>query len=873
MNQKELLEKLNKGSTQTQLPEGDNNTINKKNTNAWDFLSSNLMKPIGVIAAETEALGKLIGSHKTYNPITTATDILSGKREYSFSKLYEQYGESAGIPKPVGTILGFVTDIAADPLNFLGVGEMTKLGKLAEKVSSLKESGEAIKKGSELFKQIEKSGYTAEQLSLAGSRIGQVQKKQRALISAFGKPIIAGEKVYDIAGKTTKAIKGVPVVSKTLESFGKILSTKTGNKELDDMVVAFDDLSSYRKEKVIETATNIQKNITKLSPEDVKLIPEVIENPEMRDVIKNKNVLNMADDLTYLFKEMKREEKKLGVLKSEIVDYFPHIKNKDKIGDTLDNFFNAKKYSQTLKSAKARKIEGTVNEINEKFGKDFFVSNPALAYATRGVASSKAVTAKEFLDEAGKKFFVNSNKAPITYIESTNPLYKGLKASPEVVNTVDKYIQGIKPEELKPMLKAFDATQNWWKSQALISPMYHTRNFVGNLWNNFLGGVFNPVAYKKAGAIQMGKNLDDIILTTKNGENYTGRSILELSKQKGVFGRGQFTGDIAEQIQDEMYGAIEAAKTIQGYNPLSQRNILFKGNKAVGSAVENNAKLAHFIQKLEDGYSVDSAAKSVKKYLFDYNDLTDTERKVFKRLAPFYTWTKKNIPLQVENLFVNPEKWALVPKVIESIESGSQDPETEKYMSDYLKENIPVKIGQDKNGNYQYFILGSWLPSAAAIDFLSKPLDNTFNMITPLAKAPLEYWSNKSTYFKNTFGESTDIEYYEKQPGQFLSVTMRKKTINLLRNIRILNDINKFLETGSKDEPENSTMVKIMNAFFGKAGTYNIEQSKKFYDMDTENKINELNQARKKASQSGNEKYVEKLTQEIESIQKERYSE
>ncbi len=873
MNQKELSEILNKSPTQTQLPEKEGGGIGKVAGNAWDFLSRNLMKPIGVIAAETEALGNLIGTHKTFNPITTATDILSGKREYSFSKLYEEYGESAGIPKPVGTIIGLATDIAADPLNFLGVGEMTKLGKLAEKVSSLKESGQAIKKGSKLFQQIEKSGYTAEQLSLAGSRIGQVQKKQRALISAFGKPIIAGEKVYDITGKTTRAIKGVPAVSKTLESFSKIFSTKTGNKELDDMVVVFDNLSSYRKEKVIETAKNIQKNITKLSPEDVRLIPEIIESPEMREVVKNKDVLNITDDLTYLFKEMKGTEKELGVLKSEIVDYFPHIKNKDKIGETLDNFFNAKKYSSTLKSAKSRKIEGTINEINQKFGKEFFISNPALAYATRGVASAKAVTARQFLEEAGKKFFVSAKDAPITYIESTNPLYKGLKASPEVVNTVDKYIQGIKPEELKPLLRAFDATQNWWKSQALISPMYHTRNFIGNLWNNFLGGVWNPVIYKKAGITQMGKNLDDIILTTKNGENYTGREILELSKQKGVYGRGQFTGDIAEQIQNEMYGAIEAAKTIQGYNPLSQRNILFKGNKAVGSAVENNAKLAHFMQKLEDGYSVDAAAQSVKKYLFDYNDLTDTEKKVFKRLAPFYTWTRKNIPLQIENLFVNPEKWALIPKVIESIESGSQDPETEKYMSYYLKENIPVKIGQDKNGNYQYFILGSWLPSAAAIDFLSKPLDNIFNMITPIAKAPLEYWSNKSTYFKNTFGEASDIEYYEKQPGQFLSMTMRKKTINLLRNVRVLNDINKFLETDSKYEPENSTMIKIMNVFFGKAGTYNIEQSKKFYDMDTKNKIDELNQARKKASQSGNEKYVEKLTQEIESIQKERYSE
>ena len=880
MTQEELLQSLNGGTKKSSISPVANaaaividkaaQKVSQPVVSAWDWLSKNLMKPVGVIAAETEAAGNLIGAHKTFNPVSTATDILSGKREYSFSKLWDEYGESAGVPKPIGAVIGLATDIAADPLNFLGVGEMTKLGKIAEKVSSLRESGQTIAKGSKLFNEIEKSGYTAEQLSLAGSRLGQVQNKQRALLTAFGKPVISGEKVYDATGKILGKAKDFPAVTKTMDAISGILSTKSGNKELDEMVSTYNNLSSYRKEKVIETAVQIKKDIVKLTPDEIKMIPELIENPAIRDEIKNPTIISTADRLTSLFKEMKGVEKKNDILKSELSEYFPHIKNKDDIVKTMDNFFTAKKYSATLASAKGRKIQGTVNEINETFGKDFFVSDPALAYGQRGVASAKAVTAKEFLTEVGQKFFTTPDKAPVTHIASTNPLFKGLVASPEVVKTVDKYITGIKPEELKPMLKAFDNVQNWWKSQALLSPMYHTRNFAGNLWNNFLGGVSNPIAYKKAMALQFGKNLDDVALVTANGQKYTGTQVLELAKQNGVMGRGQFSGDIAQTLQDEMYTAKEMAKKLEGYNPLSQSNVLFKGNREIGSAVENNSKLAHFIQKLEDGYSAKSAAQSVKKYLFDYADLTDTEKKIFKRIAPFYTWTRKNIPLQIENLFVNPEKWSLVPKVVNAIESGSKDPKTEKYMSYYLKSNIPVKVGQDKNGNYQYFMLGSWLPSAQAIDFLSQPLDNIFSMASPLAKAPLEYWSNKSTFFKNTFGEASNIEYYEKQPTQFMGIEMRKKNANLLRNIRVFSMLDKFLQTPSKDEPENSMMVKVLDTVFGKAATYDVSKAKEYYDKDTETKISELTASYKKAKKDKKPEYAEKIKEEIKRIKKER---
>jgi len=610
----------------------------------------------------------------------------------------------------------------------------------------------------------------------------------------------------------------------------------------------------------MDKAIDIQKKIKDMKPEEIKMVAEVIENP---DLLVGKNIKGLAKEIDDLFVGMKKAEVAKGVLKSELENYFPHIKAKEKLGERIKHFFSPKVYNTTLGAAKGRKISGTVAEINAKFGKEFFQSNPAVAYAQRGLASAKAVTAKEFLDDIGKRFFVNAEKAPLRYVDSANPLFKGLRAEPEVVRAVDQYIQGIQPEDLKLVVRGFDKVQNWWKAQVLISPSYHTRNMIGNFWNNFLAGVKNPVRYEQAGELQMGRKVK---LATDAGEVIPGATILKEAQKRRVLGKGWYGADIAQTLKSEVGGISKLKKLM----PWEQENYLFRFNKRTGEAIENNARLAHFMDKVAKGFSYDDAARSVKKYLFDYADLTQTERSLIKRALPFYTWSKKNLPLQLENLLVQPEKFAAIPKVIQRIESGVAEPRDEKYLSSYIKDNIPVRIRTNEKGDTEYFLLGNWLPAAQAIDLLSNPIDNLVNMITPLAKTPYELWANKSTFFKNTLGEASEIEYYYKQPTEFVGIDMRRKTAHLVRNIRILNDINKWTKKADKDEPENSVWVKALNTLFGKAATYDIKSARYFYQRETENRVSELEASIKKLKKEGNKEKAQQLIEELKKFKKER---
>ena len=67
-------------------------TIEPEKLTKWQWISKQLMKPVGMVAAETENIGLFIGGQKTQLPGKAALDVLTGTREYSFSDLPLWFG-------------------------------------------------------------------------------------------------------------------------------------------------------------------------------------------------------------------------------------------------------------------------------------------------------------------------------------------------------------------------------------------------------------------------------------------------------------------------------------------------------------------------------------------------------------------------------------------------------------------------------------------------------------------------------------------------------------------------------------------------------------------------------------------------------------
>lgn len=472
------------------------------------------------------------------------------------------------------------------------------------------------------------------------------------------------------------------------------------------------------------------------------------------------------------------KEQELGIPTTERDGYFPHVltpEGRKAVGkeDARDIF---RRNNPAHASTKQRKLEGTVAEINAKrmYGTDkFFYDDPVIAQAVRDVRHAQSVGTAKFLKEVGESLGQAPDKAPGHFVKSKAMPDKVF--DPYVAKMVDKVHKQITdPEELANFLKVYDGAQNWWKSWGLAPrPDYHARNVVGNMFLNYLGDVKNPAVYKAAAEIQF--KADKGALSNRQ------RMIYEAARKRGVVNHGQFSTDIPEAVTKTIERETSRIKASDVITPTTD-NVLVRGGFAAGKALENNARLAHFIDKVNKGMSYDDAAKSVKKYLFDYDDLSDMERNVFKRVLPFYTWSRRNIPLQIEAMATQPGKINKINIAKNQAHQQNEVPD-EEAIPNYIKDAGPIHLGQ-QDGMNKTATLAGYLPTMD-LTKLANPADMGVGMISPFIKEPIEQAFNYDTFRRDK------IEKFDGQSNDFLGVKMPARLAKVARSLILLNSIDR----------------------------------------------------------------------------------
>jgi len=215
-------------------------------------------------------------------------------------------------------------------------------------------------------------------------------------------------------------------------------------------------------------------------------------------------------------------------------------------------------------------------------------------------------------------------------------------------------------------------------------------------------------------------------------------------------------------------------------------------------------------------------------------------------------------------------------------------------MSDYIASNGPIRYKTDEQGNTKYFLIGQWLPAAAAWQVLSRPDEAVIGQTSPLLKLPYETLANQGTFFKNTTGQYDKLTKYPGEKRSYLGMDLDPRTVNALRSIRPLNEINKLnpLEVfGSKNSPsmlrnlgvdnasnqrggrftpESTQLDRLGESFIGKSQNYQAGQAKYFYDRDTKSMLGEFNTSISKATSNNQFDLAEKLIEKRNAFMRER---
>jgi len=491
----------------------------------------------------------------------------------------------------------------------------------------------------------------------------------------------------------------------------------------------------------------------------VKKIPEagkrIGEAVEMGVKTGNKLLDDSLDALVQTQNKFRDLEKTRGILSAELPDYMHHMLTPEsaaylKHGGNLGQFI--KPIRVRLGAAKGRKIEGIVTEINKEFNKrlgfNLFEENAFKAFAKRGADSIRAINTYDFIERVGVQFGKKSEKnfldeMGVKWVESGVPQLKGVRVPEPIAKHMDEISSFLSNDEsTNSFLRLYDKLHSFWKGTVTgWFPAFHTRNAMGGVFNNWIAGLNNPLTYKVANNILKGK---DGVLRTKAGD-FTYGQVRKMLNEYGVTGQTGYL-DVPKFLQKEVSPSVG-----QRFTRLPQQ---------VMGQVENNLRAPLFVDGLKKGLTAEQAAKRVIKYHFDYmpEGFTAFEKNIMKRLIPFYTWTRHNIPLQVEQIVRQPGKYAGVFKTQRSwgVQPSSEE---EAVLPRWLKERYTIKA----EGGYWS---GIGLPLEEATEKLSAPLRGFGISLSPFIRTPIEQLTGYNIFKERRIDEDDYGKYYQNAPKQ-----------------------------------------------------------------------------------------------------------
>lgn len=395
---------------------------------------------------------------------------------------------------------------------------------------------------------------------------------------------------------------------------------------------------------------------------------------------------------------------------------------------------------------KVRGNRDTVESINasradQHGGGKMFENDPFVALAKHGVEARRDVATRDFLagaqqlkDAEGNPLLRNIDELNLPTDRLGKPQIPENMAEVKVPGhgtyVVDKAlapeitkVTGLMSNDahLNAFLSGLDKWMALWKGYATV-PLpfgagFHMRNATSNVMLNWLADI-SPTDPAYAQALGIQRKLEKGF---REGEPYKylsgkSRDIAEQALNHDILKSGFLVGnqDVPRDLMRGFEGTGTRAKN--ALDPLNPDNALIRGGRTVGSGIEENARLAHFISKLRTLHDPEAAAASVRKYLFDYNDLTAVEQNVFKRVMPFYTFTRKNTPLWISAAFKQPGKFARIAQWQQAFEGANQMPgPVPSYMGD---NGLTINTGV---GGNKPWILTPDTPWGAAFSKVAEP--------------------------------------------------------------------------------------------------------------------------------------------------------
>lgn len=502
--------------------------------------------------------------------------------------------------------------------------------------------------------------------------------------------------------------------------------------------------------------------------------------------------------------------------------------------------------------------EMDISELNSYFKKelgatkDVFSTNPTDIFVSRKIASEAAIANAQAVNAtvalAGEKivkkikdgyvhladFLENSKltgfRNPITGEEVSWGLKapKGVTRNNQIRNALGQiglddiqlpqsFIDDVfKVEKFRnhPAIETFfrefvDPINSLYRSFLTAVPAFVSQNVFSNGWSNWMAGVKHSAVIEGTKMIMKDyiENHPDHVLTPlfkKMGLGELSDAERLMLKEGIPFSRAAKniiteTADIGQTgprslVRSENIGLpsqlIRQLEKVPG----------FKGTIGLTTEInrfaEESAKFGHYLSKRLDGLDPLAAGESVKKYLFDYTDLTDFEKLVGRRGILFYTFMRKNIPLALTETFYNKRAYLAVESIHRSI--------SDRVEPDYLPNQGYIPLGDRTfvNPKMPFFEANQFAGKGRVIDALSPILRIPLSDKPFLQNLPI---SRHASLIQKFFDEGSQSSPLSQLMG-----------INIVEVDPVQARLNKAKEYLKKKIASDSSVVKYESYFIPK---------------------------------------------------------
>lgn len=585
-------------------------------------------------------------------------------------------------------------------------------------------------------------------------------------------------------GQRVKVMKNYSGMADTSTKFEHFLgrhnpfdarTLKTGNAYVNSMANHIADAGSQKvgnTARYSQALNGIQKFVDKnnISPTDMEHAIYVLENhaPDSLGGVNFKpsdKALALAEKIRPVLDAIGNHDVSAGVLSGLKDNYFPHVINASEetqkaMADfakrhpelsQLNNLKQGSKFDQVRKSFQTlAERDNYISKLEKAIQKEtdpvtieslrkqldhvanIFDTNVVSALTRRIKEGVRAGAMKEMQGKLQKFGMMKVNPEDIvsgtkglTKIDSATAKKLGLNPKdenfvhPQVLDGMKRVDEIFTNQGMNKFVRHLNAISDIWRPLVTFYKISHYRNnFIGNAMINMAAGV-SISDYKTAGKLLLGYRKGT--LTPEQ------MKIIDSAYKHNVLSGGFLNDAHATYKFDDPTALEKFAKKVG-------ENKVVKAVRQKGEIVDDYTRLANFVGGMNKYGSTEKAAEQVRKYLFNYNELTNADRGM-RTAIPFWNWIKRNVPLQMNLLLENPKFAQNVGRFYSLFNDNTNVPKGKEYLKD--------SRGYIKIPNSNYF---TSLPNPVTdLNTVLNPL-SMLGSTNPAAQIPIETYMNKTMF-------------------------------------------------------------------------------------------------------------------------------